>query len=100
MLPIIVLTTLFISFNLTNALPQVQPQPEPADANLDNDPPGVLIGDLATTGPTTPVGQSIANVLLGNEAGLSSYTLPPPSKGGISGCKCKCSSFSSFPLLI
>lgn len=44
-----------------------------ADAGLPDEPINTrMIGDLATIGPTTPVGQSIANILLRTESGESS----------------------------
>lgn len=47
----------------------------------DTDLGRTMIGDLATVGPTTTVGQSLYNILLGNESGSSDeagYTPPGP----------------------
>jgi hypothetical protein len=66
--------------------PEVPDAPEPVDPNEDGSPPGELIGDLLT-GITTPIGQSIANILLGTESGQSDTPGTPPAKGGVAGCK-------------
>lgn len=59
-----------------------------ADANDDGDIPPTLIGDLRTVGPTTPVGQSISNILLGTESAESPYKLyVPPGLLGSKACK-------------
>lgn len=55
-------------------------------ANDANDGSGELLGDLKT-GITTPIGQSIANILLGTESGMSGATGTPPAKGSIADCK-------------
>ena len=68
-----------------------------ADANDDGDTPPTLIGDLKTVGATTPVGQSINNILLGTESAESSYKLyVPPGLLGSKACKADtCSSYLS-----
>lgn len=56
----------------------------------DGDIPGVLLGDL-NNGITTPIGQSIANILLGVESGQSS-TIGTPPIGGTTVATCRRSS--------
>lgn len=38
-----------------------------------------LIGDLRTVGPVTPVGRTIANIIMGSESGQSSVTADKPN---------------------
>jgi len=83
------LATLVHSFAVPQTAPVPVPEPtlpEPPDTNEDGDQGGALIGDLLV-GITTPIGQSIANVLTGAESGMSSYTETPPSNPTIAGCK-------------
>jgi len=60
--------------------------PTPQVDNDDGSEPGTLIGDLKT-GITTPMGQTIANILLGTETGQSQDPATPPANGGVGGCK-------------
>ncbi|KAI9855985.1 MAG: hypothetical protein M1813_009310 [Trichoglossum hirsutum] len=58
------------------------------DTTFGAEPP-VLIGDLATKGATTPVGQSIANILMMNETAQSNITgTPPATKNDCDADKC------------
>jgi hypothetical protein len=71
---------------ILSLLPLIWAIPTPQDGNNDGSDPGVLIGDLAKTGPMTPVGTSIANILLGTESAQSQVSGTPPSTS-IAGCK-------------
>ncbi|RDW60277.1 peroxidase-6 [Coleophoma crateriformis] len=64
------------------------PNPLPQSGN-DGDVNPVMIGDLKTQGATTPVGQSIMNILLGTESGQSQVKGTNPATGllGLGGCK-------------
>lgn len=60
------------------------PQEDDGDANP------TMIGDLATTGPTTPVGQSIYNILMGTESAernTKKIEYIPPGLPGSTKCK-------------
>lgn len=46
-----------------------------------------MIGDLATTGPTTPVGQSIANIISATETGQQAWSLYVPPLLGSKACQ-------------
>lgn len=51
-----------------------------------------MIGDLITPGPTSAVGQSVANIIVGNEDGFSdvAYTTTLPTKGSKACAADKC----------
>jgi hypothetical protein len=57
-----------------------------ADGNVDGDAPSELLGDL-NTGITTPIGQTIANILTGVESGQSSTAGYTPPLLGTAACK-------------
>lgn len=57
-----------------------------ADGNADGDAPSELLGDL-NKGITTPIGQTIANVLTGVESGQSAVADYTPPLLGTAACK-------------
>lgn len=57
------------------------------DLNADNDASPEMIGDLATVGPTSKVGQSIYNILTGNESGETQAGGYIPPILGTKACK-------------
>ena len=70
-----------------HALLRRQEDPE-FDPNPGEEPNPEMIGDLATVGATTAVGQSIQNILLGTEAAESGFAgYLPPGLLGTSRCK-------------
>ena len=71
----IVLAALIKTSTLLAAAAPIVDEPPEED---DGDHPAVLIGDLVNPGPITPIGQSIANILLGIEDGQSNATAPRP----------------------
>jgi hypothetical protein len=56
------------------------------DGNVDGDAPAELLGDLIT-GITTPIGQTIANILTGAESGQSAAAGYTPPLLGTAACK-------------
>ncbi|KAL1640781.1 hypothetical protein SLS58_006603 [Diplodia intermedia] len=57
------------------------------DLNADGDADPEMIGDLATVGPTTPVGTSIYNILTGSESGETQAAGYLPPLFGTNACK-------------
>ncbi|OJD28926.1 ligninase h2 precursor [Diplodia corticola] len=57
------------------------------DLNADGDADPQMIGDLATVGPTTPVGNSIYNILTGAESGETQVSGYTPPLFGTKACK-------------
>lgn len=57
------------------------------NTNNDGDSNPEMIGDLATTGPTTPVGQSIYNILMGTESAETKQAGYIPPLIGTNACK-------------
>ncbi|KAF2716564.1 class II peroxidase [Polychaeton citri CBS 116435] len=74
----------------SHPLHQIRQAVEEAADAPDNDEPANnrMIGDLATVGATTPVGQSIQNILLRTESAESKFQLyVPPGLPGTKKCK-------------
>jgi hypothetical protein len=73
---------------------------DPQDQELPDEINSRMIGDLATVGPTTPVGQSVANILLGTESGETSERGYIPPLLGSRRCKAdKCKSIHTSSIL-
>ncbi|KAK4981921.1 hypothetical protein LTR66_009604 [Elasticomyces elasticus] len=66
--PLSTLLTSCLFFLFAHAFPRALPIPQGQDGSGSRE----LIGDLRTVGPTTPVGRSIANIIMGSESGQSS----------------------------